>query len=173
MTPDTATPPVATETAKEVKPRQPKLSLTVNGATHNLLKYPFPVKSATFAVMINDEPAVASCTAGRGKAYTYILYKNTSFYIPGTLPVDAVCVVTFPEGYKFDDAKQVRVSNYKPKKKAAKAGEPVAAADPAADAGTVVAPAAPAAEPTPVVAESSSQQKTMEAQGAKATRRGR
>lgn len=164
MTNETAT-PAATETAKESKPRQPKLSLKVGDATHNLLKYPFPVKAAKFPVSINGENAVASCTAGRGKAYTYILYKNTSFYIPGTLPVDAVCSVDFPEGYKFDDAVVARVSNYKPKKKADKGETKAASAEPAAAGEPVAAGVA--------VAESASQEKRMEAQGAKAVRRGR
>lgn len=117
MTDETATPSAeATEAVKESKPRQPRLTLTVNGETQPLLKFPFPVKAATFPVKINGEEAVAACTAGRGKAYTYLLYKNTSFYVPGTLPVESDCSVAFPENYKFDEVKQVRVSNYKPKK---------------------------------------------------------
>jgi hypothetical protein len=118
MTDETATP--SAEAAKESKPRQPRLTVTYNGETQPLLKYPFPVKAATFPVTVNGAPAVAACTAGRGKAYTYILFNNTSFYVPGTIPVDASLTVVFPENYKFDDVKAVRTSTYKPKKTAKK-----------------------------------------------------
>ena len=101
------------------KPASPKLTVVIDGKSQPLLKYPFPVKAAKFPVTVNGEKADAACTAGRGKAYTYILFKNTSFYVPGTLPVDAALTVTFPDGYKFDDAVAPRVSSYKPKKKAA------------------------------------------------------
>lgn len=116
---ETATPSAETSAPEEAKtPRQPRLTVTVNGETHALLKYPFPVKSARFPVTVNGQEAVAACTAGRGKAYTYILFNNTSFYIPGTLPPESVLEVSFPENYKFDDKQQARVSTYKPKKKA-------------------------------------------------------
>ena len=116
---ETATPSAETSAPEEAKtPRQPRLTVTVNGETHALLKYPFPVKAAKFPVTVNGQEAVAACTAGRGKAYTYILFNNTSFYIPGTLPPESVLEVTFPENYKFDDKQQARVSSYKPKKKA-------------------------------------------------------
>lgn len=160
----------AADAAKDAKPRQPKLTVTVDGKTQALLKYPFPVKAATFPVTVNGEAALASCTAGRGKSYTYILFKNTSFYVPGTLPVDAALSVSFPTDYKFDEAKVARVSNYKPKKPAKVKTE---GGDAKAEGGETQATAGEPSAASGVVAESSSQEKRMEAQGAKATRRGR
>ncbi len=116
--------------ATPAKPRAPKLTLTVGDQTHSLLKYAFPVKAARFGIKVNGQDAEAACTAGRGKSYTYILFNNTSFYIPGTLSADAEVSVNFPEGYKFDDEQTARVSYYKPKgkKEPGEAGE--AAAEP-------------------------------------------
>lgn len=119
------------------KPVSPKLTVVIDGKSQPLLKYPFPVKAAKFPVTINGEKADAACTAGRGKAYTYILFKSTSFYVPGTLPVDSALTVAFPDGYKFDDAVAPRLSNYKPKKKVpavAAAAAAVGEADTAATA---------------------------------------
>lgn len=109
---------VATTPVKESKPRPPKLTVTFEGKEQPLLKYPFPVKAAKFPVLVNGEAADAAITEGRGKAYTYILYNNTSFYVPGKLPVDAVLTVNFPEGYPFDVDVEGRKSYYKPKAKA-------------------------------------------------------
>lgn len=167
METQTATPaakaaPAVAEAAKDAKPRQPKLTVTVDGKTQALLKYPFPVKAATFPVKVNGEGAVAACTAGRGKSYTYILYKNTSFYVPGTLAVDAALSINFPEGYKFDDVKAARVSNYKPKKPA----------KPKTEGDAKIAEGGEASAPTAPVPDPASQEKRMEAQGAKAQRRG-
>ena len=98
-------------------PRAPKLTLSFEGKDTQLLKYAFPVKAAKFPVKVNGAVVDAACTEGRGKAYTYLLINNTSFYVPGVLPVDAETTVNFPEGYKFDEAQAVRVSTYKPKAK--------------------------------------------------------
>lgn len=146
--------------AKTPVPRAPKLTLSFEGKDTPLLKYAFPVKAAKFPVKVNGAVVDAACTEGRGKAYTYLLINNTSFYVPGVLPVDAETTVNFPEGYKFDEAQAVRVSTYKPKAKkdapaAADGAEPVAA-----DEGD--APAAAEQPATDAVAE-----------GPKASRRGR
>ena len=103
--------------AKVATPRAPKLTLSFDGKDHPLLKYAFPVKAAKFPITVNGAVVDAACTEGRGKAYTYLLINNTSFYVAGTLPVDAATTVNFPEGYKFDEAQAVRVSTYKPKAK--------------------------------------------------------
>lgn len=136
--PAEATP--VTEPKAAPVPRAPKLNLMLEGVAHPLLKYPFPVKAARFPITINGAVVDAACTVGRGKAYTYILMNNTSFYVSGVLPPDAACTVEFPEGYKFDEAVTVRVSTYKSKKEkkaeaAAEAGNPVEprAADPYAN----------------------------------------
>jgi len=125
--------------AKTPVPRAPKLTLSFEGKDTPLLKYAFPVKAAKFPVKVNGAVVDAACTEGRGKAYTYLLINNTSFYVPGVLPVDAETTVNFPEGYKFDEAQAVRVSTYKPKAKkdapAADEGDaPAAAEQPATDA---------------------------------------
>lgn len=115
----TSTAPESDAEAKPVsKPRPPKLELVFEGKAQPLLKYPFPVKAAKFPVILNGEPAEAALTEGRGKAYTYILFNNTSFYVPGKLPVDAALTVNFPGGYPFDETPEQRKSNYKPKAKA-------------------------------------------------------
>lgn len=133
----TANPEAAAATeAKPAPAPRVKLTLKHDGKEHALLKYPFPVKAARFPVLVNGAKVDAACTAGRGKAYTYLLINNTSFYVPGTLPVDAECEINFPEGYKFDDTVAPRVSNYKPKKKAKAEGEAKAEGDGAAEAKT-------------------------------------
>jgi hypothetical protein len=137
--------------AVEAKPRAPKLTASIDGKDQSLLRYPFPVKSPRFKVNFNGEETDAASTAGKGKAYTYFLYKNTSFYVPGIVAAGASVSVTFPEGYKFDDAQAPRVSNYKPKK--VKKSEP----EPATGS---------AAEPEPVTASGGDD-------GPKAKRRGR
>lgn len=153
--------PSAEEQTKESKPRQPRLTLTCHGETQALLKYPFPVKAAHYPVKVNGEEAIAATTSGRGKSYTYILYKNTSFYVPGTLPVDTECTIAFPEGYKFDETKQTRSSSYKPKKKAKKEGNGEESKE-APSEGSSVQEVPEAGFPQPHV---------MEGQGQKATRR--
>lgn len=122
----------ATEAKPAPAPRV-KLTLRHGDKEFNLLKYPFPVKAAKFPVKVNGAVVDASCTAGKGKAYTYLLINNTSFYIPGTLPVDAELTVNFPEGYKFDEVQAPRVSTYKPKKpkKEGEAPAPVTEGQPA------------------------------------------
>jgi hypothetical protein len=126
----------------------PRVSLTLkHGSTeHKLLKYPFPVKAAKFPVKVNGAEVQAATTSGKGKDYTYILINNTSFYVPGILPVDADLKVNFPEGYKFDEVQAPRVSTYKPKKKAAATAENGADGKPAAEAGAGT-PAPDAAQP--------------------------
>jgi hypothetical protein len=125
----TGSPDSTPEVKKESKPRLPKLTLTYNGEEQPLLKYPFPVKAARYSVRINGHQAEAATTAGRGKAYTYLLFQNTSFYVPGVIPPDSDLTVNFPEGYRFDEAVIARVSTYKPKK----AKEPKAKAEPKAE----------------------------------------
>ena len=157
-----ATDSAAATPAKTPVPRAPKLTLSFEGKDTPLLKYAFPVKAAKFPVKVNGAVVDAACTEGRGKAYTYLLINNTSFYVPGVLPVDAETTVNFPEGYKFDEAQAVRVSTYKPKAKkdapapADGADDPVPAAD---EGGAPAAAEQPAAEPV--------------AEGPKASRRGR
>ncbi len=162
-----ATAPAATTEAgpKAVPvPRLPKLTLKHGGKDHPLLKYAFPAKPANFPIKVNGAEVEAACTSGRGKEYTYILISNTSFYVAGTLPVDAECTVEFPEGYKFDEALTARVSSYKPKKPKAES----APVDP-----SMIAPAAgeataetPAEVPTEPVVEPAPE-------GQKAKRRGK
>lgn len=121
--------------AKPVIVRAPKLVFKLaDGTTGSLLKYPFPAKAAKYSVKINGAVVDAASTAGKGKHYTYLLINNTSFYVPGLLPVDAEVSVDFPENYKFDDSIAARVSTYKPKTKRAPAAEAPAAEAPAAEA---------------------------------------
>lgn len=109
---------------KDAKPApvpRVKLELTFGDKKLAVLKYPFPVKAGKFPIKVNGSVCDAATTAGRGNSYTYFVVNNTSFYVAGHLPVDAEVSINFPEGYKFDDKLAPRVSNYKPKKKAAKA----------------------------------------------------
>lgn len=128
--------------AAETKPAPtPRVSLIMTHGSEQikLLKYPFPTKASRFPVKVNGVEVQAACTAGRGKAYTYFLINNTSFYVPGVIPPDAELSVNFPEDYKFDDAQAVRVSTYKPKKAKKVEGEASAegeSTEPAADADT-------------------------------------
>lgn len=142
-----ATPSPAPE-AKAPVPRAAKLTLIHAGVSMTLLKYAFPVKAAKFPVKVNGAVVDAATTEGRGKAYTYLLINNTSFYVPGTLPVDAETKIDFPEGYKFDEAQAVRVSTYKPKAKVGAPTDPQpAVADPESGSDVVAetVEAAPAA----------------------------
>jgi len=123
--------------AKVVTPRAPKVTLTHEGVAQPLLKYAFPAKAAKFPITVNGAVVDAATTEGRGKAYTYLLINNTSFYVPGVLPVDAACSVNFPDGYKFDEAQAVRVSTYKPKVKKAVEATPEGAAPAEAEASAV------------------------------------
>lgn len=118
-----ATNEAAAAAASEPKAPRVKLTLKHGDQTLDLLKYPFPVKASKFPIVVNGVKVDAATTAGRGKAYTYMLINNTSFYVAGTLPVDAECTINFPDGYKFDDKVAPRVSNYKPKKKAKAEGD--------------------------------------------------
>lgn len=127
------TPEAAAAPAKTPVPRAPKLTLSFEGKDTPLLKYAFPVKASKFPVKVNGAVVDAACTEGRGKAYTYLLINNTSFYVPGVLPVDAECSVNFPEGYKFDEAQAVRVSTYKPKVKKDAPAAPAADEQPASE----------------------------------------
>jgi len=110
---------VTQETAP-AKTRAPSLVATVNGVAHKLLKYAFPTKAIPFTVTVNGVETPAAGTAGRGAAYTYLLINNTGFYLPKNVTLSAgdEVEVAFPEGYKFDEVQAVRVSNYKPKRKA-------------------------------------------------------
>lgn len=149
----------APASAPAAPPKAPAVKLTLrhNGKDHPLLKYPFPVKAPRYKVTVNGTPVDAATTAGKGKAYTYLLINNTSFYIAGVLAADAATEVNFPDGYKFDDTVAQRVSTYKPKKKPAVVAvngstepapaEAAAAAEPAAEAAPVepIKPDAPKA----------------------------
>lgn len=140
---------VATTPVKESKPRPPKLTVTFEGTEQPLLKYPFPVKATKYPVLVNGHAADAAITEGRGKAYTYILFNTTSFYVPGKLPVDAALTVNFPEGYPFDADVEGRKSYYKPKAKAegsdANPEAPATSGEPGAESTDSTEPAAEAA----------------------------
>lgn len=144
-----ATNEAAAADASEPKAPRVKLTLKHGDQTLDLLKYPFPVKASKFPIVVNGVKVDAATTAGRGKAYTYMLINNTSFYVAGTLPVDAECTINFPDGYKFDDKVAPRVSNYKPKKKAKTEGDNANGGEASANPGTedsqdaAAAPAAP------------------------------
>jgi hypothetical protein len=106
-----------------------KLTTVIDGVSVSVLKYAFPVKAAKYPIKVNGVPVDAATTGGKGKSYTYFIVNNTSFYVPGVLPVDAELSIDFPGDYKFDDALTARVSSYKPKPKVEKTEGEVAAAE--------------------------------------------
>lgn len=143
-----------------------KLTLKADGKEYPLLKYPFPVKAARFPVTVNGATVDAATTAGRGKAYTYLLINNASFYVAGTIPKDASCEVNFPENYKFDEKQAPRVSNYKPKKAAKPVGE-AQAADPNAGKGNETE------QPDTAEAETATTESDVQPDAPKSARRGK
>lgn len=80
-------------------------------------KYAMPRRGEEGTAKINGEEVKTVSTAGRGKEYTYFLYKNVSLYVEGRLEADADYELDVPDDFGAAEAPGVRASTYVSKKK--------------------------------------------------------
>jgi len=81
-------------------------------------KYAMPRRGEEGTAKINGEEVKTIATAGRGKEYTYFVYKNVSLYVEGRLDADTEFELDVPDDFGAEEAPNPRASTYVSKKKA-------------------------------------------------------
>ena len=104
--------PVAAAPKEKGLPRKNNdVKLRVGDKTYILWdRYPMPVKAPRFDVTVNDVICQAATSAGKGKAYTTILYNKTGLCFEVMLAAGANVTLAVPYGYVFDSEERMRPS---------------------------------------------------------------
>lgn len=79
--------------------------VTPEGTKLKAIKYPMPLKAPRFNLLVNGVECEAAQTTFRDIKYTYFMFKDCSFYVPGHLNQELEYTFEFPDSYDFKPLK--------------------------------------------------------------------